>query len=61
MKQMVEEGRDEKGQLDGALERHVDDFLNGGSKSFTREITDRHANIFEIGKTQSCKKSKLSG
>ena len=44
---------DEEGQLDGALETHVDDFLHGGSESFTKEITDRLANIFEMGKTES--------
>ena len=44
---------DEKCNLDGALETHVDDFLHGGTESFNKEVTDKLANIFEMGKTES--------
>ena len=44
---------DERGHFDGALETHVDDFLHGGTESFNKEVTDKLANIFEMGKTES--------
>ena len=44
---------DEKGNLDGVLATHVDDFLHGGTESFNKEVTDKLNNIFEMGKTES--------
>lgn len=46
---------DDKGKLEGVLATHVDDFLHAGNKKFQEEVSDKLANIFVMGKTESFK------
>ena len=44
---------DSKGEIEGVMGTHVDDFLHGGSETFEKNVTNKLDGAFQMGKTAS--------